>query len=307
MLIQRRGLNKRTTYLLITALVVMLGGGYFVYSQFYASSEGVTTLGTTGGSALVPSQVASLDDSIFDDPQLFTLERDQFAGYTEQTSGAAIDPKLPLAPVNVSIQNPGIGATLVIHWQTPAYANYTEARIYRSEVQNTLGTRIATLDVDQANRIMSYEDTSVENNRRYYYLIRLATSAGIESTNAVQSAAIATDDLPPAAPHNVSVVSVGDDLEVRWHLENADDVAAVRIYRSLVPGEIGELLVEGAPQSGSDETDPEYTYRDGSIDVNTTYYYTVTAQDASGNESSRDILSVPYNVNPFAPVDFTTS
>ena len=43
------------------------------------------------------------------------------------------------------------------------------------------------------------------------------------------------------------------------------------------------------------------------IKLNIVYYYTVTSVDASGNESTTDVLAAPYKsyfYNPFQPLDF---
>ncbi len=275
-----------------------------MYSQFYATPS-TTDTGTANAPAAVitPTKVSTFESDIFDDPQLYQLERDEFPGYADQHEGVVLDDASPLAPVNIAIANPSIGAVLTLSWETPAQVNYTEAHVYRSTTQGTLGELVTILPVSAAHQLMTYQDTDVENGSRYYYLVRLANGDN-ESTNATQVVAIPTDSLAPNAPENITVASLGENLQVSWTFTDASDVAAVRIYRSTTRGLVGTQLNEVALADVTVEDDGEYVYVDSTVQPNVPYYYTVTAVDASGNESSKNLLTVPANTNPFAPIEF---
>lgn len=304
MLIQKRGINKRTQYLLIVMMVIILGGGYFAYSQFYAAPSSNSKNTNSASLALVtPTSVSNFEDEIFSDPQLYQFKRGVFPGYTNQHTGVVLDDRTPLAPVNVTIANPATGGALTLSWETPEQLNYTEARVYRSTSQGTKGELIATLPATAAGQLMTYLDTEVTNNARYYYVVRLATGDS-ESTNATQVVAIPTDTLAPDAPQNVTVTSADDVLVVSWSFDSTDDVAAVRVYRSTVRGVLGVLLSEVTLEDVSDDSGNTYSLVDNTVQSNITYYYTVTAVDVSGNESSKDLLTVPVHTNPFEPIEF---
>ncbi len=302
MLIQKRGLNKRTRYLLLALLLIIIGGGYFVYKQFYATPS-TTDTSETPTPILAPVKVESFDDDIFDNPQLYELERGSEITYTDQQTGTLIDDTHPLAPLHVSVVNPAIGESLTLSWETPEYVNFSETRIYRSTAVGTIGDLLETLPTKTAKQLMTYQDTTAKNNVRYYYLVRMA-NGDYESANTTQVTSVATDSLPPTAPEKVTVSASDDALEISWYLPQADDVSTVRVYRSTVRGTLGSLLEEIDMTEATPTDDDVYTLRDTTADANTTYYYTVTSVDANGNESSTDLLTVPARSNPFAPVSF---
>ncbi|MBI5037313.1 MAG: hypothetical protein HZC01_01195 [Candidatus Kerfeldbacteria bacterium] len=305
MLIQKHSLNKRTVNLIIALLVIVLGGGYFVYSQFYAAAPSQQQVSPTGVVSTMPQvSVPKFEEDIFSDSQLNGLSRKPHEGYADQYSGVALDLSVPLPPTNVHIENPGVGNTLIISWKNPAFVNFTSAQIYRSQNTSDRGELIATLETSDASAELNYRDTTVENFVRYYYVVRMANAEGDTSPYSSNIAAIATDEVPPASPTNVAVTSNDDSLTITWQLLDPSDVALVRIYRSAISGQLGSVLVEGAPQGGSGADSDKYSFSDTSIQPNTPYYYTVTAVDAEGNESTRELVSVPYHANPFEPINF---
>ena len=171
---------------------------------------------------------------------------------------------------------------------------------------------------------MSYQDTDVENDINYHYLIRTVVASGqkeYESENDIWVSGAATDTLPPDPPDNVTVRSLSDlglealqernldgidGIEVSWINPADSDFAFVRIYRSEERGELGMLVYDDV---GVELVNSPIRYyidvvdnKDASmIDLNTSYYFTVTSVDASGNESTKDMLASPFRGNPFGP------
>lgn len=101
----------------------------------------------------------------------------------------------------------------------------------------------------------------------------------------------------PAAPQGTAVFDpgTGRTLSVTWRLPADARISGVRVYRSLIRGDVGEKLIDlPATQSG---------YQDQGVENFTTYYYLVRTTMTSGKEStnSGQVVSIPTDVLPPAP------
>jgi hypothetical protein len=86
----------------------------------------------------------------------------------------------------------------------------------------------------------------------------------------------AADTTPPSAPTSVAVAKSGSgSLTVTW-TNPTSDFSYAKVYRSTTSGSIGTVVANN--QTGT-------SYVDTSLTNGTTYYYTVRAVDAAGNES----------------------
>ncbi|MCH7492851.1 fibronectin type III domain-containing protein [Patescibacteria group bacterium] len=302
MLVKKVGFTKKIKILLILLVFVVVVGGSVVYLQFYKTpAESNNLVDSAAIDSPKPLSISSFDETIFQDAQLFGLAKDQYEGFTEQYEAIILDPQIPLSPDNISVNNPAVGQKLIISWQTPDFVNYTKTVIYRSESLNALGKVVATIENSGDQKLLSYQDDGLENKQPYYYLVRNVNANGDESTNILQSSGVPTDNLPPDPPAEVKVTSLDDKtIEVSWKNPSRSDQVSVRIYRSSVKGILGSLIAEGSELGGSNSSDT-YFFIDRDVNTNSEYYYTVTSVDSSDNESSSNILSVPYNSNPFEP------
>ncbi len=89
------------------------------------------------------------------------------------------------------------------------------------------------------------------------------------------------DTTAPAAPTGLAVQQSGQNaLALTWAQNTEPDLAGYRVYRALTPGGPYTLLNPGALITAT-------TFTDGSIQLDTRYYYAVTAVDASGSESPK--------------------
>lgn len=93
------------------------------------------------------------------------------------------------------------------------------------------------------------------------------------------------DTIPPAAPTNVKVESIGSSptLKISWDDPADTDLDKISVYRSTVLGQLGVVIFNSNRGVG---TVVVKTYSDTSIVAGTTYYYTVKALDYVSNEST---------------------
>jgi hypothetical protein len=132
----------------------------------------------------------------------------------------------------------------------------------------------------------AYSDTFFEFGKTYVYLVRsvtIAEGSPIESDDSAPAMVTPRDTFPPAEPQNVvAAVLPGPNgalvVDLSWSLNVESDLAGYRIYRSEKESERGQLL----------QTDvlPSPAFRDSSVEAGHRYWYSVTAMDRAGNESS---------------------
>ncbi len=94
------------------------------------------------------------------------------------------------------------------------------------------------------------------------------------------------DTTPPGDVTNVTATVSPGKVVLGWTKPTASDFSSIRIYRSTVSGTRGSQIASGLTGT---------TYTDTSVTNGTTYYYTIHAVDASGNEntSTTQISAIP--------------
>lgn len=220
----------------------------------------------------------------FKTEELYHLSEDNISDYANQAEGTPWSEDNPPAPTDVSVINPQTGEELIIFWKKPpGPADFV--RLYRG------GELIA----DNLPLAGSFSDTNLINNQVYYYFLRSVKQINGEdfvSQNITQVSAIPTDITPPLSPTELKISATGQkgELQLTWKNPTVEDFALVRLYRSTQKGELGNLIKETAAEEYLDKN-----LIDGQI-----YYYTLTAVDTSGNESSKTLTSnVIGNPSPF--------
>ncbi|MDP2685375.1 MAG: fibronectin type III domain-containing protein [bacterium] len=326
MLVQKKGINKKTKNLLIIlGSIIILGGGYFVWNYFSTRSSSDQDNILPSNSDIIASKniKTNLDTELFDDPQFQNLERDQYEGFVDQAEGISLSDSNPIGIDDISVNNPKTGASLVVFWKLPAFINFDKVVIYRSTNAGQPGEQIASIDVSPADslKVDSYKDVDLNNNTNYYYLVDPQISEEISDSDrnlnvnptvvsGQQVSGVPSDEIAPASPSNIQVIGTSDgEMKLSWNNPDDEDLDKINIYRSTEKGSLGIIINE----ISSDEFE-EYMregnnmiYVDQQIKLNTVYYYTVTSIDVSGNESTTDVLAAPYKsyfYNPFQPLDF---
>jgi hypothetical protein len=201
-------------------------------------------------------------------------------------------------------------SAIELSWSAPARTSAGDPvseisgyHVYRGELDPT-SADAASKDLSQAKWIApltllaptpenSYRDTSFEFGKTYLYSVRtviIAENNPLESSDSIAAVVTPRDIFPPAAPQDlVAAVFPGASpgslqVDLSWPINLENDLAGYRIYRSEQQGARGKLLTS--------DLLPTPAYRDTTVEPGHRYWYSVTAVDRAGNESS-----------PSAPVD----
>src|SRR5215475_10858048 len=132
----------------------------------------------------------------------------------------------------------------------------------------------------------SYRDTLFEFGKTYIYVVRAVAIAGegpVESDDSAPAVVAPKDTFPPAAPQNlVAAVAAPPGspptVDLSWSMNVESDLAGYRVYRSNKQDARGQLLTPELLHAPA--------YRDMSVQSGEHYWYSVTAVDRTGNESS---------------------
>jgi fibronectin type 3 domain-containing protein len=159
------------------------------------------------------------------------------------------------------------------------YEGFVGYNIYRSSEK---GRSEKTPLNREPLRTNSYKDTAAENGRTYYYRIRAVDSPALpwrESLDSEEISAAPQDMTPPERPKGLTVVPGVNRVFLSWNENRERDHAGYHVYRSSRSGRDYERL--------TDKPLVRTTFSDETARTGTTYWYTVTAVDQSGNESVR--------------------
>jgi fibronectin type 3 domain-containing protein len=176
-------------------------------------------------------------------------------------------------------------------------SNISGYRIYRSEIhpsapasasQNLApGKAESHAALLATSEINSYRDTSVVFDHTYVYTVRSVIQVeGVEMESSDSQPVTVTprDTFPPAAPQSlVAALLPGPApgtvlVDLSWSINVETDLGGYRVYRSEQEGTKGELITP--------DLLPTPALRDTSVQPGRRYWYTVTAVDRAGNESS---------------------
>lgn len=234
--------------------------------------------------------------------QWFLLQPNQAVEYTPQQGGIANSWPKPLPPTTVVVADTRLGQSVVVSWQAVPGQTYDGVEMYRA---TTNVDTVKDMTLVQTTTTMSGDwiDDSVVNDQTYYYALRsYRTTSGANITSVLTDtvSVIPTDATAPLSPRWVTVTpyqtSDSSSLQIEWEHAVSDDIITYHIYRSTVFGALGDLIQSVTP----DVT----TVQDESVDPGVLYYYTVTASDATGNESSLRLGTSAFgNTAPFVSSD----
>lgn len=290
--------NRNSTIkptILLMVVIFIIASGYLLFNFYFKNSLNELATQRKNQSNVIAKQVVpTLPVDILQTEQFFKLNDTLYREYAQQAGATPAYYPVPPVPDNITVQSTGLGDSVLITWTAPYDQTYDGVEILRSITQDRRDTKIA----DVAGTSGSIVDTDVETSTTYYYTLRSWQMVDGEQQFSEFSEVfevIPTDTVPPAPPKNVTVARNEDnpaELIISWDAIADDDTSAVIVYRSEVRGSIGSAL---------QEVDPAVTQLlDNTVTSGVTYYYTVTARDAAGNESSARLTIAPYgNSQPF--------
>jgi len=140
------------------------------------------------------------------------------------------------------------------------------------------------------DRSLTFTDSNIEWEKTYEYQVEPVTVVSGERQNGVEVAGDASPDVrvfaddvfPPAVPSGLQAVFSGPGqqtfIDLIWAPDTDVDLAGYNVYRREESGEAVRLNSEPVKAPA---------YRDERVAAGKTYFYSVTAADARGNESAR--------------------
>jgi hypothetical protein len=171
---------------------------------------------------------------------------------------------------------------------TPTIAGY---RLYRAEATATADNPLRKSPLARVGEIspdsQSFRDGQFTFGATYVYSVRSFSqysAEALESTDSNLVIITPRDTFPPVAPQGLIAVlvpaqgNVPADIELSWAISPETDLAGYNVYRTeeagVQPTRLNtELLLTPA-------------FRDMNVQPGRVYFYTVTAVDSSGNEST---------------------
>jgi len=194
--------------------------------------------------------------------------------------------------------------SLRLKWNAPQQTSggaplsaISEYRVYRGEVDPASAPQ-AEKDIRSAVWKLpllliaspeepDYQDKGFDYGKTYAYVVRsVVNEEGVtrESGDSVPVIVTPKDIFPPEAPRDVVAAVLGGGpgeaavVDLSWSLNVETDLAGYRVYRSESEGARGTALTP--------EPLPTPAYRDAAVQSGHRYWYSVSAVDRAGNESS---------------------
>ena len=285
MLVKKQRSQKKIIIsgLIMVAVIVV---GYFVYN--FVLDEYIYNTDSTSDND--NESIYKFDKTILEQEDYIGLRNNTQVNYADQNEYYAYSQNIPSPVRGLEVKDPGFGKVLDIFWQEPNNNNYSYFRVYRSTDGNNFDLIVDNL---KANHL---RDEELTNNKIYYYIV--GAVIGENETLVEKVKASPTDVISPESPKEIDITfdSTKEVVMISWISPSDSDFSHVNIYRSTVEGGLGALI--GKVSSTS-------VYVDSEINIDNTYYYTLTSVDINKNESSKKFSHIPLGKNnPFELFDF---
>ncbi len=219
----------------------------------------------------------------------FDSKESGFIPILQVTDSANVSP--PAAPTGLAATADADGS-ITLDWNNNTEPDLQSYSVYRSTTPGGPYSSLATGVTSS-----TFNDNAAVLGTTYYYVVTAVDIDAEESSQSAEVFATAADTLPPEAPINLSATAGDAVVDLNWGDSFEPDFAGYRVYRSTTSGSGYSLVANGLTSSD---------YSDTSVVNGTTYYYVVTAADASGNESadSSEVSAAPTGpiVLSFNPV-----
>jgi hypothetical protein len=195
-----------------------------------------------------------------------------------------LDVPQPVTGLSIEPTPKALGLT----WQAPSQtltgrpAGLIESyQVYRREVGSGNASKPEPYKPIGVTHETSYADSDFEFGHLYYYRVRALLSQSGSTAQSADSQPVdikAKDVFPPAAPAGLTGLYTSGAVELIWTPSLEPDLAGYNVYRR----EAGQQTVRV-----NSELVRSALYRDSAVTPGHGYFYQVTAEDLSGNESPR--------------------
>lgn len=198
---------------------------------------------------------------------------------------------VPAVPVPTGVSaTPGNGQVTIAWPEVSGAASYNIYWSATSGVTTANGTKITGVTspytlTQQAN------GTPLTNGTAYYFVVTEVTG-GVESAASTVVPATPTATPPPAAPTEVAAVAGDLQATVSWSL--VPNTVSYNIYWSTTGGV--------TPATGTQIADATNPYTLTGLTDGTTYYFVVTAVNASSSDNGESAPSSQVSCKPMQPV-----
>jgi fibronectin type 3 domain-containing protein/predicted small lipoprotein YifL len=195
----------------------------------------------------------------------------------------SIEPKIISLPPKV-IKAAVFKDRIEITWNPP------EKNIDQSSPPNFKGYNIYKQGDEGSARLLNsqlvkerkYNDKDILLGEVYHYFLRAVASdspplAESDSSDVIE--VLAKDTFAPAVPSGLVSIAAEDFISISWDANLEKDLAGYRVWRKM-EGEDKYILLTPQPVQ-------ENAFNDTNVEKNKRYYYAVSAQDRSGNESPK--------------------
>lgn len=194
-------------------------------------------------------------------------------------------------PVNLKAQVTAQG--IILSWTNAAPAQPSPGlhyvyRVYRRQEGAAQPALVGEVPAG-SERTLTFTDSTIEWEKTYEYQVEAVSMIAQENKPAIEvpgddSAAtvFANDIFPPAVPSGLQAVSSGPGqppfIDLVWEPDSEPDLAGYNLYRR---------EENAQPAKINSESIKTPAYRDTAVVPGKTYFYSVSAIDVRGNESSR--------------------
>ena len=240
---------------------------YNIYRSDTSGNEGTTPYATSASASYTDTGVTN------GDTYYYTVAAVNGSGTSAQSTEVNATPAAPIPATPTGLAaSPNNGSVSLI-WNASGGA--TSYNIYRGTTSGGEGTTTYASGVTSA----SFIDFSATNGVTYYYTVA-AVSTGGTSAQSTEASATPSASIPQP-PSNLAGTGGVTQISLTWTASTG--ATSYNIYRS-TKSFPGPGPAAGAPVA----TSTTASYTNTGLTAGTTYYYVVTAVDASG-------MSVPSN------------
>lgn len=212
-----------------------------------------------------------------------------------------LDPSVQGAPLPPALAGRPGDSVAHLSWTPPSTDRGSAVQRY-VVYRRTAGGSYPASPLTTVRAVTAYDDSTVVNGETYAYAVTAVNALG-ESAPSNETSVRAQPVVPgpPSAPTSFTAISGAGSVQLSWSVPDSDGgstVSGYRVYRGGAPG-AGTLLADNITSAA---------FTDAGATAGTTYYYTVTAVNGSGEGlATAEATAKPSVGPPSAPVLTGTS